>query len=61
MHYNVTQPEVLVMPHLFLPGYGHSCGIWWIPIIPVDSGGIKFGPETSQNDILVDEYSSRMM
>jgi hypothetical protein len=28
---------------------------------PVDSGGIKFGPETSQNDIPVDEYSCGIM
>ena len=28
---------------------------------PVESGGIKFGRDTSQNDILGDEYSCGMM
>ena len=28
---------------------------------PVESGGIKFGRDTSQNDILGDRYSSGMM
>ena len=36
-------------------------GFWSFLRNPVEFGGIKFGRDTSQNDIPGDKYSSRMM
>jgi hypothetical protein len=60
--YHSFNDDVTITIYRLVPDYvscpTDSCQIL---VIPVDSRGIKFGPETSQNDIPVDEYCSGMM